>query len=69
MPAQFNINSVDKNSLIGAFSGTGVRQTTIDKLINQRPYTDLDDLASKLKFTSKVKTKLQEKLKNGSICF
>ncbi|HAA33385.1 MAG TPA: hypothetical protein DCE56_43775 [Cyanobacteria bacterium UBA8553] len=64
-----NINKADKSSLIDAFRGTRVYETTIDKLINQRPYTDLDDLAFKLRFTQKVKTKLQEKLKKGNICF
>ncbi len=64
-----NINSASKNSLIAAFRGTGVYQTTIEKLMNQRPYIDLDDLANKLRFTQKVKTKLQAKLEDGNICF
>lgn len=64
-----NINTSDKSSLVNAFRGTRVYETTIAKLINQRPYTNLDDLASKLRFTQAVKSKLQEKLDNGKICF
>src|SRR5919202_297352 len=62
-----DINKADKNSLIDAFRGTGVYKTTIDKLINQRPYKDLDELASKLKFTQAVKNKLKGKLDNNDI--
>lgn len=64
-----DINTADKVSLISAFKGTGVRQTTINKLMNMRTYKDLDQLASKLKFTSEVKSKLKTKLDNGDICF
>ncbi|MEH2322805.1 MAG: hypothetical protein V7K32_04255 [Nostoc sp.] len=67
-----NINKADKDRLIVAFKGTGVKQTTIDKLINLRQrksYIQLKSLASDLKFTDAVKKKLQEKLNKGEICF
>jgi hypothetical protein len=69
---KININTASKSSLIAAFRGTGVRETTIDKLMDrrrQRKYTDLKDLASDLRFTPAVKTKLQAKLERGEICF
>lgn len=64
-----NINTANSDSLIAAFKGTGVYKTTIIKIIKQRPYKDLDELASKLKFTQAVKTKLNKKLNDGDICF
>lgn len=64
-----NINTADKNSLIKIFRGTGVRKTTIDKLIRNRPYTSIDALVSDLRFTPAVKSQLQTKLKSGEICF
>ncbi|MEH2074689.1 MAG: hypothetical protein V7K57_09900 [Nostoc sp.] len=71
-PTIININEADKNRLIVAFKGTGVRLTTIDKLINLRQrksYIRLESLASDLKFTDAVRKKLQEKLDKAEICF
>jgi len=64
-----DINAVDKNSLISAFKGTGIRQTAIDKLINSRPCNNLDDLAAKIKLNSTAKAKLEDKLSKGEISF
>ncbi|MEH2381255.1 MAG: hypothetical protein V7K27_20605 [Nostoc sp.] len=71
-PPVININKADKDRLIVAFKGTGVRLTTIDKLINLRQrksYIRLESLASDLKFTDAVRKKLQEKLNKAEICF
>ncbi|MBN3871675.1 hypothetical protein [Nostoc sp. JL33] len=71
-PTAININKADKDRLIVAFKGTGVKQTTIDKLINLRQrksYIRLESLASDLKFTDAVRKKLQEKLNKAEICF
>lgn len=71
-PTAININKANKDRLIVAFKGTGVKQTTIDKLINLRQrksYIHLESLASDLKFTDAVRKKLQEKLDKGEICF
>jgi len=71
-PNAININKADKDKLIVAFKGTGVKQTTIDKLIKLRQgksYIGLESLASDLKFTDAVRKKLQEKLNKAEICF
>lgn len=70
--AAVNINTAEKTLLINALKGTGIRGTTIDKLIKFRSskiYEDLDKLASDLKLTSKVKEKIQKKLEDKQICF
>lgn len=64
-----NINSASRNELTAAFKGTGVKQATIEKVIKHRPYTNLDNMASNLKFTPKVRAKLQDKLDKQEICF
>lgn len=71
-PTAININKAEKDRLIVAFKGTGVKQTTIDKLINLRQrksYIHLESLAFDLKFTDAVRKKLQEKLNKAEICF
>jgi DNA uptake protein ComE-like DNA-binding protein len=71
-PTAININKADKDRLIVAFKATGIKQTTIDKLINLRQrksYIRLESLASDLKFTDAVRKKLQEKLNKAEICF
>ena len=67
-----NINTATKHELTAAFKGTGIKQATIDKLIKLREkqlYKNLDTMASDLKFTPSVKTKLQDKLNAQEICF
>ena len=64
-----DINTADKNSLIAAFRGTSVHKTTIEKLIKQRPFTDLEDMANKLRFTEAVRRRLNDKLVNNTIEF
>ena len=67
-----NINTATEAELISAFKGTGVRKTTIQKIINNRffyHYKDLTHLISDLNSTDNVKAKLQSKLDNGEICF
>ncbi|KAB8333463.1 hypothetical protein SD80_016770 [Scytonema tolypothrichoides VB-61278] len=64
-----SINKADKNLLSNALKGTAIRKPTVDKLINNRPYNDLEDLATKMKFTKSVQDKLQAKLNSGEICF
>lgn len=67
-----NINTATKQELTAVFKGTGIKQATIDKLINLRgrkPYKTLDIMASDLKFTPNVITKLQDKIDKQEICF
>ncbi|PAX52692.1 hypothetical protein [Brunnivagina elsteri] len=67
-----NINTADKITLTNIFKGTGIKQTTIERLIRNREnnkYRDLDNLVSDLKFTQGVKAKLQKKVENNEICF
>lgn len=64
-----NVNTADKKALITAFKGTGIKQTTVEKLINHRPYESLSVMASDLKFTKAVRQKLQDKLDSGRISF
>jgi DNA uptake protein ComE-like DNA-binding protein len=64
-----SINKADKNLLINALKGTGIRKPTVDKLIDNRPYNGLKDLATKIKFSKSVKDKLEAKVSSGEICF
>jgi hypothetical protein len=67
-----NINTAERDSIVNAFIGTRIHKKTVDKLINNRTkktYKTLEELATDLKFTPKVKSKLQNKLDEGKICF
>jgi hypothetical protein len=71
-PTAVNINTASKDELIKAFRGTGIKQATVDKLINYRQhkqYGNLDDLASYLKSNPSVQAKIKKKLDEGEICF
>lgn len=67
--AATDINTASKIELITAFKGTGIKQVTINKLISGRPYFAIDDMASDLKLTPAVQTKLKDKLDKHKICF
>jgi DNA uptake protein ComE-like DNA-binding protein len=64
-----DINTAPKEDIINAVRGSGIKATTIDSIVNKRKFNDLDDLAIKLRFTDKVKKKLQDKLNAGKIRF
>jgi len=67
-----DINIVEKSLLVAAFKGTGMREVAIDKLLacrKNRLYENLDELASDLKLTPKVKAKVQKKIEDGQIFF
>ncbi|MGM3308400.1 hypothetical protein ACSQ6I_20885 [Anabaena sp. WFMT] len=67
-----NVNTANKLELTSAFKGTGIKQGTIDKLINKRQKINLDNLdkmVEALKLTPNVKQKLQNKLDKNEICF
>ncbi|WP_071192516.1 hypothetical protein [Trichormus sp. NMC-1] len=67
-----NVNTAGKVELTAAFKGTGIKQGTIDKLINKRQQRNLDNLdkmVEALKLTANVKQKLQKKLDKNEICF
>ncbi|MDF5726369.1 MAG: hypothetical protein PUP91_39200 [Rhizonema sp. PD37] len=64
-----DMNKADKSLLINLLKGTGIHKPTYDKIINNRPYNNLEDLATKMKFSQCVKDKLQNKLNSGEICF
>ncbi len=64
-----NINTADRSLLKIALRGTRIQDKTIDKIINGRPYNNLDDLANKVKLTVTAKNKLQDKLFEKEICF
>jgi hypothetical protein len=67
-----NVNLAARDSIVAALKGTGIRGTTIDRLMNLRSnnsFQNVDELASGLRLTPKVKEKLQKKLEDGKICF
>jgi hypothetical protein len=67
-----NINTAPKDLIVTAFRGTSIKGTTVDRLLNTRTsrrYTNVDELATKLKLTPSSKEKLQKKLKEEKICF
>jgi hypothetical protein len=68
-----NINTAQKEEIIQAFKGTGIRTQKVDKLLDHRkvskPFKNIDDLVSALKLTQNAKEKLQKKLDDGKICF
>ncbi|MBD2667297.1 hypothetical protein [Richelia sinica] len=67
-----NVNKANKAELTTAFKGTGIKQITIDKLINKRKekeFENLDQMVTILNLTPNVKQKLEYKLKNNKICF
>lgn len=71
-PLPINLNIADKSELTKAFQGTRIKQTTIDKLINDRNttiYRDIENMAFRLKLTTAVKKKLQTKFDKGEISF
>lgn len=71
-PFPINLNKANKSELTKAFKGTSIKQTTIDKLISDRNtkiYSDIDDMAFRLKLTPAAKKKLQTKFDKGEICF
>lgn len=69
LPKPVNINKADKALLINIFKGTKVKDATITKLIDRRPYVSLDKMVSDLNFTALVTKKLKTKLDNGDISF
>ena len=64
-----DINTSEKDSIIKTFKGTSIKKVTIDKLLNNRPYKNLDELASSLSLSNNAKVKLQKKLDDGEIVF
>lgn len=67
-----NINTATKDLIVSALRGTSIKKTTVDKLINLRdnkPFQNIDELASDLNLTPNTKQKLQKKLEDGKICF
>lgn len=67
-----NINDADKELIVAAFRGTGIRKTTIERLIKLRSnkfYQNLDELVIDLNLSPKVKEKLSRKLKDRQFCF
>jgi hypothetical protein len=69
-----NLNTADKESIIAALKGTGIRGTKIDELIRFRSrgdktYENLDELNVDLNLTSAVKEKLKKKIENRQIFF
>lgn len=71
-PTAINLNTANKPEIKKAFQGTSIKQTTIDKLISDRNtkiYSDINDMAFRLKLTTAAKKKLQTKFDKGEICF
>ena len=68
-PSSVDINTADKHLIIKAFRGTSIKKVTIDKLLDNRPYKNLDELAISLNLSNNAKVKLQKKLKDGEIAF
>ncbi|MBD1926429.1 hypothetical protein H6F74_09235 [Trichocoleus sp. FACHB-90] len=71
-PSSVDINTAEKNLIVNAFKGTGIKGTTVDRFIKLRiskDYKNLDEFASDLKLTQNVKEKLQKKVDQGKIRF
>lgn len=71
-PSSININTAKKELIVTALKGTGIKRTTVDKLIllrSSKRYKNLDDLASDLKLTPNTKGKLKKKFEDAQICF
>jgi hypothetical protein len=67
-----NINVAEKELIIAAFKGTGIRKTTIDKLMNfrkEKVYQRIEEITEDLKLTPKVQEKLRKKMKEGQFGF
>jgi hypothetical protein len=67
---RINVNLADLNLLKVVFQGTKIfSENTFNKLIKGRPYRDLDELITKMKFSNTVKTRLQVKVSSDEIYF
>lgn len=67
-----NLNAANKAQLTTAFRGTGIKQTTIDRLINRRKnktFNNLDQMVTELNLNYNVTRKLQAKLDKKEISF
>ena len=64
-----SLNKADKKEIILALKGTGIKEKFIEKLMNNRPYKDFNDLAYKIKPTTIQRSKLEMKLNSGEISF
>ena len=64
-----SLNKAEKKEIILALKGTGIKEKFIEKLMNNRPYKDFNDLAYKIKPTTIQRSKLEMKLNSGEISF
>jgi len=64
-----DLNNAEKSAVINGLKGTRIQEKTIDKLIQNRTYVDLKDLANKMRFSKIIKDKLQTKIESGKIYF
>ena len=56
------INTADREKMIQILRGTRIQQTTIDKIIKNRPYSQLDELESKAKISKSMRDKIEDKI-------
>ena len=56
------INTADREKMIQILRGTRIQQITIDKIIRNRPYSQLDELESKAKTSKSMRDKIEDKI-------
>jgi hypothetical protein len=56
------INTADREKMIQILRGTRIQQITIDRIIRNRPYSQLDELESKAKTSKSMRDKIEDKI-------
>jgi hypothetical protein len=65
-----DINMANEKALLGIFDKTNINKGLINKIIEHQPYTDVDDLAVKVKgIGASRKHTIQQKFERNEICF
>ncbi|AFZ14250.1 hypothetical protein Cri9333_3422 [Crinalium epipsammum PCC 9333] len=68
--SSIDINMANHDALIKVFKNTNIGRSIISKIIDSRPYKDIEDLFSKVKGIGVERRKtLQDKLNRNEICF
>jgi hypothetical protein len=65
-----DVNLATEKTLLQVFQGTNIRKDIIKKIIESRPYENIEELKSKVSgIGSERRKSIQEKLDNSEICF
>ncbi len=71
-PGQLSFNSATKEQLVNILKGSRIKSTTIDKLIQNRPYNSVSEMFAILKLTAHAKKIIQAKMDSDQVflwCF